>query len=130
MAGGRVSVPGRGPPWYHRGMTLDQVRRHALSLPEAAEAPHHHFGSFRVRGRIFATWPPEGTHLHVFVGEEERERALALEPGWIEKLSWGGKVVGVRITLRPARAALVCGLLDAAWAARAPKALLAARARP
>ena len=47
-------------------MKLAEARRHALSLPEATEAPHFHFTSFRVRGKIFATAPPDGEYLHVF----------------------------------------------------------------
>lgn len=45
----------------------EQARRFALSLPEATEEPHFDKASFRVRGRIFATVPPDGQHLHVFV---------------------------------------------------------------
>ena len=36
-------------------MKLADVRKFALALPEVAEAPHHHYGSFRVRGKILAT---------------------------------------------------------------------------
>ena len=72
-------------------MTLAQARRYALSLPEASEAPHFNYASFRVRGKIFVTVPPEQTHIHVFVDEAQREQALVLEPEWIEKLLWGWK---------------------------------------
>jgi hypothetical protein len=34
-------------------MTLSQVRRFALSLPETTEEPHFDRTSFRVRGKIF-----------------------------------------------------------------------------
>ena len=61
-------------------MKLAQVRRFALSLPETNEEPHFHFSSFRVRGKIFATVAPDAEHLHVFVGDEEREIALELIP--------------------------------------------------
>jgi hypothetical protein len=102
---------------------IAQARRFALSLPEAAEAPHFHFSSFRVRGRIFATVPPGDEYLHIFVGDEDREMALELEPGFIEKLHWGKRVVGVRVTLAKAKAAVVERLLARAWARKAPKAL-------
>lgn len=36
-------------------ITADQVRRAALALPEAHEAPHFEVTSFRVRQKIFAT---------------------------------------------------------------------------
>lgn len=108
-------------------MKLAQVRKIALSLPETTEEPHFNYSSFRVGGKIFATVPPEGEHLHVFVGEEQREQALALEPASIEKLHWGKRVVGLRLTLGKARPAVVQKLLSQAWSAKASKRLAAAR---
>jgi hypothetical protein len=105
-------------------MKLAEVRRFALSLPEAAEEPHFHFASFRVRGKIFATLPPGGAHAHIFVGDEEREKALELHPDFIEKLHWGKRVVGVRVTLAKAKAAVVTQLLAQAWKRKAPRTLL------
>lgn len=35
---------------------LAEVRRFALALPEATEAPHFDYASFRVRGKIFVKW--------------------------------------------------------------------------
>jgi hypothetical protein len=104
-------------------LTLADVRRLALALPDATEAPHFKYTSFRVRGKIFATAPPDGTALHVFVGEEARAQALALQPAAVEKLEWGGKVVGLRVLLARAEAALVGSLLRHAWTCKAPKAL-------
>lgn len=106
-------------------MKLATVRKHALSLPETTEEPHFNYGSFRVRGRIFVTLPPEGTHIHVFVGEQQREIALALHPEYLEKLTWGTRVVGLRVALAAASPAVVKQLVSDAWRAKAPKALLA-----
>lgn len=105
-------------------MTLAEARRVALSLPDATEAPHHAMTSFRVRGRIFATAPADGAHLHVFVDDDERERAIASEPASCEKLWWGKKVVGVRIALERADRAFVARLLRSAWTRNAPKSLI------
>ena len=105
-------------------MKIDRVRRYALSLPEVVEAPHFNFTSFRVNGKIFATAPPENTHVHIFVGEEQRESALALHPGFIEKLFWGSKACGLRIALATAKPEAVESLLRQAWSAKAPKRLL------
>jgi hypothetical protein len=102
-------------------MKFQTVRRHALAMEAVTEAPHHDFGSFRVRGKIFATVPPGETLLHVFVGEEDRERTLALHPGCTEKLLWGRKAVGLRIDLGLAPAPLVKQLLDQAYATRVAK---------
>jgi hypothetical protein len=104
-------------------MKFDQVRRHALSLPEATEAPHFNFTSFRVRGKIFATAPPGGEYLHVFVGDEDREVTLEVESGSAEKLWWGPRVVGLRISLAKAGPGRVKKLLDNAWLRKAPKSL-------
>lgn len=41
-------------------MTHDELRAIALGLPEAEEQPHFDRASFRVRGKIFATFPPVG----------------------------------------------------------------------
>jgi hypothetical protein len=104
---------------------LGAVRRHALSLPDVTEQPHFDHSSFRVRGKIFLTVPPDGQHLHVFIDEEQRKQALALHGAFVEKLWWGGKVVGLRINLTEADSAVVDQLVRQAWARRAPKTLQA-----
>ena len=58
-------------------MELREARRFALSLPEATEEPHFDKASFRVRGRIFATVPPDGQHLHVLVDATVARAAAA-----------------------------------------------------
>jgi hypothetical protein len=92
-------------------MKLSDARRIAMSLPEATEEPHFASTSFRVNGKIFATAPPGGEFLHVFVTEEERELALVMEPGFLEKLFWGGKVRGLRVVLPKAKQKVVAELL-------------------
>src|ERR1700724_1128452 len=64
----------------------ETVRRLALSLPETAEAPHHDMTSFRVAGKIFATMPPEGGRVHVFLDEDEVAAYCAELPGAVEEL--------------------------------------------
>ncbi len=107
-------------------MKLARVRRFALSLPATTEAPHFHFTSFRVAGKIFATAPPDGEHLHVFVDEAERALALAVDPDFLAPLTWGRRVVGLRIALATARPAVVETLVRQSWTRKAPKRLLAA----
>jgi hypothetical protein len=104
---------------------LADARRMALALPQATEAPHFDYTSFRIRGRIFATAPPDGLHLHVFVDDDERERSLELHEECVEKLWWGKKVVGLRVRLAAAPPAVVKQLLASAWKRKAPKALVA-----
>ena len=106
-------------------MTLDKIRRFALSLPETTEEPHFEYTSFRVGGRIFATAPPDGEYLHVFVNEEQRVRALIEQPDFLEELRWGRQVRGLRVLLLAAKPPAVEALLLQAWSCRAPKRLLA-----
>jgi len=113
-----AGTPMKSPP-----SNLDRARRFALSLPETTEQPHFDYTSFRVRGKIFATAPPDAQHLHVFVDDEQRELALAVHPACVEKLWWGDKVVGLRIDLARADAKVVDELLRQAWTRKAPKTL-------
>jgi hypothetical protein len=107
-------------------MTPAQVRKLALSLPGATEEPHFAMWSFRVGGRIFATVPPEGGHLHVFVEDEAVRMAVADDPKTFAELRWGKKLAGLRLTLASARPAAVRDLLQASWRCKAPKRLVAA----
>ena len=107
-------------------MTHQQARRFALSLPETTEEPHHELSSLRVRGKIFATVPPDGLRLHIFVEEQQREAAIAVEPVAVENLWWGSKVRGVRVLLADATSELVTELLYSAWCHKAPPAVVKA----
>ncbi|HXN59976.1 MAG TPA: MmcQ/YjbR family DNA-binding protein [Acidimicrobiales bacterium] len=107
------------------GVSLTTVRRIALSLPASAEAPHHDMTSFRVAGKIFATVPPEGGRVHVFLEADEVAAYCAEFPGAVEELWWGKKLAGCRVVLRQATSALVRELLMESWRRRAPKKLLA-----
>lgn len=104
-------------------MTLEDVRRLAFGLPEVSEEPHFHFISFRVRGKIFATLPPDTRHLHVFVDEPTRETMLTIAPHTYEKLLWGEKVVGLRVKLATAQRDDVDALLRCSWRRKAPREL-------
>lgn len=106
-------------------MKVEVIRRYALSLPEATEEPHFNFTSFRIGGKIFATVPPDEEHVHVFVADRDRDAALERYPGFVEKLSWGSKVVGLRVSLSLALPNVVTELLRQAWLRKAPKRLVA-----
>lgn len=103
--------------------TISSLRRYAMKLPEVTEEPHHHLVSFRVRQRIFVTCPVDCEFIHVFLPEVDRERALALYPEFVEKLHWGGKVVGLRLVSHKAPAEVVEEMVRAAWRSIAPSAL-------
>lgn len=102
-------------------MKLSTVRKHALALEATTEEPHHDFSSFRVRGKIFVTIPPGEAFVHVFVGDEDRERALAMYPEFIEKLMWGSKALGLRVALDRAEPSVVKALVTRAYETRVTK---------
>jgi len=102
---------------------LDAARRLALALPEAAEQDHHDIGSFRVRGKIFATVPDQH-HLRIMVDEDEIRAAVAANPGVCEEVYWGKRLSCVAVDLRRASKALVSELLTDAWMRRAPARLI------
>jgi hypothetical protein len=106
-------------------MKFEQIRNQAMSLPEVTEEPHFDYLSFRVRGKIFITSPPDQKHVHLFVGEDDRELALTLHPDFAEKLMWGARVVGLRVALAKAKPAVVHQLIRKAWQNKAPKRLVA-----
>jgi hypothetical protein len=107
------------------GITAATVRRLALSLPETSEEPHHEMTSFRVASKIFATMPPAGGRVHVFVDEETVASYCAEFAGTVEELWWGKKLSGCRVHLGRTRVALVRELLIESWRRRAPRRALA-----
>ena len=104
------------------------VRRVALALPEASEAPHFERTSFRVRDKIFATIARDGRSMNVFVDDEQREIMVRVDPETYQTLTWG-KIAYLRVQLEKAKAPDVEALLRAAWERKAPKKLVAETAR-
>jgi len=107
-------------------MTLDEVRALALALPEATEEPHFDMTSWRVRGKLFATAPPSGDRLHVFVGEDDVSASVAEDAGVFEALWWGQRLSGLRVNLAVADPERIQELLAEAWLRKAPKKLATA----
>src|SRR5260370_41659939 len=107
-------------------VTAEELRRLALSFPEAFESAHMHHPDFRVRGgRIFATLAyPDKKWGMVKLTPEQQEEFVRAEPVVFEPVKgvWGrGGATSVRLesakkkTVRPAMAA--------AWWNVAPKRL-------
>ena len=104
--------------------SLDEARRLALALPEAGEQPHFDMTSFRVRGKIFATAPPGGGWLNVFLDEDEASAYVAEDPAAFQPLYWGQRHRGLRVELAACPAG-VAEVLAEAWRRKAPKRLAA-----
>lgn len=101
-----------------------EVRRLALSQPEAVEADHHGFPSFRVRGKIFATLREAPPRLMVKLSAEDQHNFVEGHPGVVVPVPgyWGRKG-STFVDLTEADGALVETLLRLAWASAAPKRL-------
>lgn len=111
-------------------MKLDSVRKYAMELDAVTEEPHHTYSSFRVRGKIFVTIPPDNEHIHVFLEEEYRSQALAMYPEFTEKLLWGSKVLGLRVRLALAQPSVVKSLVAKAYETRVRKDAGPKRVKP
>jgi hypothetical protein len=103
-------------------MTVEQIRKLALALPEVVEQDHWGNPSFRVRGRIFATMPDK-QHVNVMIEPFDVEAAVRAEPESCEELWWGKELRGVCVSLPNAAPNLLEELLRAAWRRKAPKRL-------
>jgi hypothetical protein len=105
------------------GVSTDEARSLALSLPEAVELDHHGRPSFRVGGKIFATlWTDE--RMNVMLDEGGILTALDRAPESCEKVFWGRRLAAVGVTLARADRDLLAELLADAWEQKAPKRLL------
>jgi hypothetical protein len=93
------------------------VRRFALSLPEATEQDHHGMASFRVRNRIFAT-VPDDEHIRIMAEAPAILAAVAENPGVCEPSYWGARLACVVVHVPSATSMLINDLLTDAWVRR------------
>jgi len=107
---------------------IEDVRRHALALPETEEGTHFGLPSFTVRGKGFAGLQKGATHALLSVSQTEAEALATEDPETYEAVSRnGGRIfVGVRIHLATVAPDRFPTLLAHAWRNRAPKRLAAA----
>lgn len=103
----------------------DDIRRAALALPEAYEAPHFDMASFRVGKKIFCTIHTQAPRIMLRLDPEDQRNlsdgeVITPVPGY-----WGrnGSTFVDYRRLAPER---LPGLMRMAWATVAPKRLLAA----
>lgn len=104
----------------------DDIRRLALSLPEAAQADHHGIPSFRVRGKIFCTIHRETPRMMVKLDPEDQRHLADAHPGVVEAVPgyWGRKG-STFVAYERASETLIRTLLGMAWANVAPAKLRA-----
>jgi hypothetical protein len=105
-------------------LTPADIRAMALALPEAVEADHHGFPSFRVAGKIFCTLREDRPRLMVKLAPEHQDNFVVAQPGAIEPVPgyWGRKG-STYVDFADLEPSLISTLLDLAWAGVAPRRL-------
>ncbi|HEV2532543.1 MmcQ/YjbR family DNA-binding protein [Phenylobacterium sp.] len=107
-------------------LTHEDVRRIALSMPEAYEAPHFESASFRVNTKIFCTLSRTEPRMMLKFDPEDQRNLVADNPEviWPVPGYWGQK--GATYLCFPGiEDARLTDLMRMAWARVAPKRLLA-----
>ena len=107
-------------------MTLDDVRRIALALPEAEERLTWETDvTFRVRDKIFAIGGEGADRVSVKAGLETQAELIELDPATFAKSAYVGRFGWITVDLDRVDPALLATLLREAWRRSAPKRLAA-----
>lgn len=107
-------------------MTADQVRRIALSLPEAEERATWGEPTFRVRDKIFVTLSADGGRASVKARKEHQQTIIASDPGAFSVAPYVGRHGWVSVRVGRVRSQAMRALIIDAWRLTAPKRLMAA----
>ena len=106
-------------------LTEADVRRIALSMPEAVEAPHFEATSFRVNKKIFCTLGEAAERIVLKFDPEDQGNLIADAPDTVTAVpgAWGRKGWTHAAFAKLSEARLQT-LMRLAWATVAPKRLL------
>jgi hypothetical protein len=104
----------------------ETLRSLALSLPEATEAPHFEKTSFRVRGKIFATYDPAAHRASLKLSAIDQDVFTAVDRTLLFPVpnQWG-RQGWTLVDLSRVEEALLADALAAAYCNTAPKKLAA-----
>ena len=106
--------------------TFDDVRRIALSLPEAEERVTWDVDiTFRVRDKIFAMGGPDGSHASIKASIDRQADLIALDSETFAPSAYVGRFGWVTVDLARVDEPLLEDLLREAWTRTAPKKLAA-----
>ncbi|MBX3480179.1 MAG: MmcQ/YjbR family DNA-binding protein [Caulobacter sp.] len=106
-------------------MTVNDIRALALSLPLAEEQPHFDRASFRVKGKIFATLPPEGERLVLKLPPMVKESLRQSDPDAVIPLPGAWDRGGwTQLAIGSIESAMLSDLIRLAWRQVAPKKLV------
>jgi hypothetical protein len=95
-------------------------RKLALALPEVTESPHFDATSFRLRGKIFATYRESDGRAVVRLAVDLQDAMLALHPKIFTRLGPGW----TRMTLELMPRDLLESIVASAWSSVASKKVL------
>ncbi len=107
-------------------ITADELRRAALSLPEAEERETWGHPTFRVRDKMFAALSDDGRQASVKATRQEQAALIAAAPETFGVPAYVGHHGWVSIQLATVDPAELRELLVEAWRQTAPKRLVAA----
>jgi hypothetical protein len=107
-------------------MTGDEVRRVALSFPEAVEKATWGHPTFRVRDKMFAAMDEAGTSMSVKAAREAQAALVGSEPETFFVPSYVGQHGWVGVRLERVDPEEMGELIEDAWRATAPKRVVVA----
>ena len=107
------------------GLTIDDVRRIAVSLPETEEREHWGRPSFRVKGKIFVTLWPEELRAVLRLSPDIQHELVEEEPEVYSPVAgaWGKRGY-TNVQLEQIGAKEFTTVVKLAWREVAPKRLL------
>lgn len=108
-------------------LTDADVRRTALSMPEAQEKAHFGRPDFRVRNKIFVTIRPSEGRAVVKLSIADQAALVAMKPGTFSINSWSHPG-WTNVDLTRTSEAELLHVVEAAWRTVAPKRLAASYA--
>ena len=109
-----------------RGLTWEDVRRIALSLPGVEEGTSYGMPGFRVAKKFLTRLKEDGKAFVVKIGMDEREMLMEAEPETFFITEHYRAWPSMLVNLASAREDEVRRLLEQSWRANATKKLLAA----
>ena len=106
-------------------ITIDQVRKIALSLPEVEEKPHFHLKSFRVNNKIFATIHADKSYIMVTLTPVDQSVFCSFNKEMIFPVPGGwGRKGATFIDLKKVKRSMLVDALTTAWKTKVPAKLV------
>jgi hypothetical protein len=107
-------------------MTLDEVARMALALPETEEVPAWEGErTWRVRNKIFVMGAPGYPHITVKTSPAEQAELIAVDPDTYAFAPYVGRFGWTQVRLSTVDSEQLRELVVEAWRRTAPKRLVA-----